>query len=459
MASGGKLVLSPARRVAVVGAGVSGLVAAAELGKRGFDVTIYEVDHEVGGMLAPVKFAGMALDRGSHRLHTEARQSLAAVGVDASLQRRPRRGRLLLGGRAIRYPLRPVELALGLGLSGILQTACHVARSGLRDLSSKTKQRASRGAGYETTMRARVGDRAFAALYQPYAEKVWGRADDGLCGSVAERRLSSSRPGQLVARSVSGLLPFSRRRDDHFYYPRQGMAGLCGALRDAAAAAGVVFRGGRRITRATLSTLDADKIVFTGRLADIAGTGGDPPWSLLHQGLYLVYLLVPSSFVADADTWYVPESRYWFGRVSRPERFSRRFARPKETVLCLEIPAARHGLGGDFLAAKDVLISQLQDARVLSRGCRVVAVTQRFLGDVYPMYHRSWRRDLNMALGRLAQFDPRVYPAGRQGLFLHCNIDHCADIARDVAHAVASGMPSDTWINSARRYQCLSVRD
>ena len=60
---------SPAK-VAVIGAGVSGLVAALELEQRGFSPVIYESSAHVGGRLASDAYGDFALDHGFQVLLT-----------------------------------------------------------------------------------------------------------------------------------------------------------------------------------------------------------------------------------------------------------------------------------------------------------------------------------------------------------------------------------------------------
>lgn len=59
------------KRFAVLGAGVSGLVAALELVHRGYRVDLYERNAMVGGLAAPVSFQGKLFDRYYHFLCME----------------------------------------------------------------------------------------------------------------------------------------------------------------------------------------------------------------------------------------------------------------------------------------------------------------------------------------------------------------------------------------------------
>jgi hypothetical protein len=53
----------------------------------------------------------------------------------------------------------------------------------------------------------------------------------------------------------------------------------------------------------------------------------------------------------------------------------------------------------------------------------------------------------------------QVFPFGRQGLFLHCNIDHSVDIAAALVGHLAAGGDPKGWIDQTRGYLELRVRD
>lgn len=56
-------------RIAVVGAGVTGLVAARRLAERGFDVTVFEAGDRVGGQVRTEQVLGLPVDVGAEALH------------------------------------------------------------------------------------------------------------------------------------------------------------------------------------------------------------------------------------------------------------------------------------------------------------------------------------------------------------------------------------------------------
>ncbi|XP_056176589.1 protoporphyrinogen oxidase, mitochondrial isoform X2 [Syzygium oleosum] len=82
-AAGGDI-SSPAKRVAVVGAGVSGLAAAYKLKSNGVNVTVYEAEGKIGGKLRSVLQGGLIWDEGANTMtesEVEVRNLLDELGI------------------------------------------------------------------------------------------------------------------------------------------------------------------------------------------------------------------------------------------------------------------------------------------------------------------------------------------------------------------------------------------
>lgn len=433
------------RKAIVGGGGVAGLAAAWQLRQLGWQVEVHEASDALGGMLAPVAFRGIDCDVGAHRLHPEAMGEplLRALAAQVPFEARPRVGRILLGGKQFAYPLSLPGLLAGLGV----ERAVRCAGDLLRQRARFRAWEAERGAdaidqGYEAFVLRRAGRSAYEAFYRPYAEKVWGLPPSELSQTAAKQRVSSSRP----------LRAALTRQASTFLYPRGGMAALLGALERLTRAAGVVVHTGRPLD---LARADADAVLHAGHFGDVVGARDT--WS--HRGLYLVYLAVPLPHLGPVDTWYAPESRWWFGRVSDVRRFSPDAGHPDETVLCCEIPEGRWGQGRDFVADLPVLVEQLQAAGILPPGVAPVAATQRYVPSVYPLYRRGWVPAWRQALADLAARDARVLPIGRQGLYLHCNVDHALATAQAAVQHLAGGGDGATWPQRAEAFLGLRVRD
>ncbi len=426
-------------KVAVVGAGVAGLAAALSLRARGVACEVFEASAHAGGLLAPVRFRGLPCDRGSHRDHDDAWRTLPPEVRALAWERVPRRGVLVLGGRHARYPLDPVDFARALGLRGLAAMGLGLAasrRPWSRDSGDTPDE------GFEDFVAARVGRAAYERFYRPYAEKVWGLDPRDLSRTVARQRLSSSSPLRAL---VGGRAP------QRFWYPRGGMSALVEGLLAACAREGVRVRFDAPVT--DRASLDADRVIYTAPLGELAGEA-----RLTHRGLYLVHLALAPGSLGDADTWYVPDARYWFGRASQPARFSAALAAPGEEVLAVEIPEGRWGDAVDFTARADELLAQLRDAGVVRGRAPPAAVQQTFVRGVYPLYRRGWMGAWRAAMAKVRAMGD-VLPAGRQGLFLHCNLDHAVATGRDAAKHLADGGGAGAWVDGGARYLDLRVRD
>lgn len=442
----------------VVGAGITGLSAALLLARRGVDVEVWEAGEQPGGLLEPVDFQGLECDRGSHRVHPESHPLLRELTDDEQWEERPRNGKLVLNGRHIPYPIDPFSFLRGLGFEAALDMGLGwLTRPGVFDRFLNWEDARQKtpvdDKGFEQFIVERVGESAYQRFYRPYVEKVWGQDPDSISQSVAKQRVSTSNPLKSILKSI-GL------EDETFLYPRRGMAGLTESLSVQLAEEGVEIQYGRRYERQRDGNGESaapnghDAVLYSGYLPDLV-----PDSELDHRGLYLLHLAFPEGSVNQTiDTWYVPEPDYWFGRVSQPENFSPDLSNDSESLICVEIPEGRWGRGHDFIDRIDEVVEQLADAGILVDEHEPEDARQTFLPRVYPNYVRNWYDEWESTLESVREMGD-ILPIGRQGLFLHCNMDHCVSIAADaVDHLLEEGSP-DGWFDQCTDYLDLRVRD
>ncbi|GAC1351764.1 MAG: NAD(P)/FAD-dependent oxidoreductase [Polyangiales bacterium] len=457
------------RRVQVVGAGVSGLVAALLAARAGAEVQVIEETDQVGGLLAPQLFRGVSCDLGSHRLHREAldRPVVREMFSTLDLRRRPRRGVLLLGGRRIAYPPSTLDVMRGLGSDGWGWFFAYLTRG--ERLRGWERSRIPRiperdeDCGFEGFVRSRVGAAAYRGFYQPYVEKVWGLEAQQLSQTVAKARVSTTSPWKLVGGAWVNALARARgipRRFDEFLYPEGGLSSFIKVLQAALAAEGVAMNRNTAFDVATRTRFD--HVLYSGRLGQLhsATTREAPAHAFEHRGVYLVYLAIPVDRVGAYETYYAPEAQYWFGRVSELQNYSPLLRCPGETILCVEIPEGRWGRAMRFDDPNTLreLLRQLHHAQIVPATLTPTAVLQRFVPHVYPLYRRGWTRTWDAALTEVETLG-NVLPFGRQGLFLHCNIDHCISMASEAVGHLASNGSHAEFRTMARRHVGVRVRD
>lgn len=440
------------RKAIVVGSGAAGLTAGWRLAQAGWQVEIRGQEPLVGGLLAPQQVAGWPCDLGAHRLHGPALQvpAVAELARRIPLESRRRLGQVLVGGRSFNYPLRLGDLAQGLGLRGGGELLGSLLAARLRGHRWE-RQRApapQSDVGFAEFVRSRSGEAAYQAFYKPYADKVWGLDPAELSQSCAKQRVASSAPWRLLWGAKRG----------EFLHPRGGFGAWMGGL------AQLATDSGARVTLCQLSlqhgdlaNLDADAILHTGHLSAALTPDQQQAAQLDHRGLFLLWLVIPDGQPGPVDTWYTPEAQFWFGRVSEVANFVGH-ERGRGRVLCVEIPQGRHAADREFTQQLDELRLQLAEAKILSRDAQVTEVVQRFLPAVYPLFRRGWLPRWRLALQQ-ACASGRLWPAGRQGLWLHCNLDHAMASAEDAVRQVVAGGASASWPQLAERWSEVRVRD
>lgn len=423
-----------AKTAVVVGAGVAGLTAAWRLAQAGWQVEIVERTQAVGGLLAGPVVDGVACDLGAHRLHPQALAVRAVADLSAltPLVPRPRCGKIVLNGRHLHYPLAVGDLARSLGVVAGARLALGFAMAPRWHSRDPTAD-----VGFAQFVIARAGRAAYAAFYRPYAEKVWGIDPGELSQSCAKQRVASAAPWRSVLRG---------RAKAKFLLPAGGFAQWIAALLAEATALGASLRLGH-----SGPLPQADAVLDSGHLGEMTT---DP--HLQHAGLQLVWLRCSGADLGPADTWYCPERKFWFGRVTHVGRFT---ADPAaQGLLCVELPQGARPDLPDWRPRLPELVDQLRQARIVPASATVTFAAQRDLPRVYPLYRVGWRAQWDRAMASACS-DGKTWPIGRQGLWLHCNIDHAMATAEAAVAEIVAGRPSQAWPQVAAQFLGAQVRD
>lgn len=434
--------------ILVIGAGPTGLTAAAKLAARGRTVTVVEQAPVAGGMSASFEVAGQRVDLGSHRLHGKADPGLldelrGLMGDD--LQARQRNGRIRLEGEWVSFPLRAGDLFSNLPRRFAVGAAFDSLTSPFRR---------ARGDDFGSVVRAGLGPTVFDSFYGPYAKKLWGVDASVIDGAMAERRVSAGSPIDIAKR----LLAARSENGRVFYYPRLGYGQISEALAEAAVAAGADVRyqtslsglsfadDGAFATIATprgVESLEADLVVSTmptQRLVDaVTPVAPDAVRAaaqrLEHRGMVFVYLVVPRPQFTPYDAHYFPGLDTVVARLSEPKNYRTGPDPSGQTVLCAELACT---VDDDVWSMRDEELGNVVANQLEGQGLPAVGHIEthvRKLSAVYPVYRRGYRRHLD-ALEAWAASHERLVVAGRQGLFVPDNLHHTVAMGRAVADSI-----------------------
>src|SRR6185437_4114152 len=207
-----------ARRVAVVGAGYSGLSAAVRLAHAGCAVTLFEANRVPGGRARRVVHRGTSLDNGQHILlgaYRETLELMREVGVsEHALQRLPLA--LHVAGRfALDAPHLPAPLNLAVALAFARGLSLADRLAALR-FAALLRRRSFRPPAAMTVAELLAAQRQSTAL----RELLWAP----LCVSALNTRVERADAAAFVAVLRRAL--FGRREDSDLLLPARDLSAL-----------------------------------------------------------------------------------------------------------------------------------------------------------------------------------------------------------------------------------------
>ena len=444
----------------VLGAGPAGTGAALLLARSGkADVLALERQTRVGGNSGSFELDGVHCDYGSHRLHAATEPHVMAVIEDAvgdDLVWRPRHGRILLKGRWIHFPLRPLDLIAKLPKPFAAALAFDAISKPFRGKSSGAET-------FATVLRDGLGPAISENFYYPYVRKLWALAPEELSVTLARRRVSGNSIGKIVAKILRQVPGFRGKRTGGFFYPRRGFGEISEGMRAKAEEAGAAFeldasvlaiehRDGkvcavrwqkdgvvhRREAAAVWSTLPITTLV---RLLEPAAPAEvlAAAARIRFRGLLLIYLVVEQDRFTEYDAHYFPELAVPIARLSEPKNYSAATEPAGLTVLCAELPAdpgdAYWSLSDDELGAR---VAGWLDQVGLPIRSRIRRTVTRRLAFAYPVYDRAFEPNFE-TLDQFVAGIRGLLTFGRQGLFAHDNTHH----ALATAHAAVDCLQRD----------------
>lgn len=283
-----------AKRIAVVGAGWAGAVAARELHDSGFAVEVFEQALQVGGHSRAETLNGVVYEpNGAHIFHT-SNASVAAYVQRFGLSR-PYEHRVLAevflsaddeSGRLLSWPPQVGELQK-------LPLWPQISRE-LDALPDRPT-----GADFESYVVSMMGPTLYALFIRDYTVKQWGCSPDTLSSHFAPKRV------ELRSDGWRNLF-----RDRWEFFHPEGVNGVIEAI-----LAPLAVTCGAAIGLADLDDIAADAFVITAPLDDFVGRSGELAWRGIHMRSRYVPVDSPSDTVTPAYVVNRPSARVPYTRT------------------------------------------------------------------------------------------------------------------------------------------------
>lgn len=208
----------------VVGGGITGLTAAAELHSRGIETILLESADSCGGMARSFVLDEVVFDMGPHMLMLNPHRDSGRYLISLLKNERTYRRRYLFavdnGGRYWQSPLTPAEFIGYPGWAGMDVLNALIKRFRTRQGNSTLKEYISR----------RSGSNVYTRVFEPLIRKKLGRTGDEIHenwwtrppkhiqakGNTAKAESDMASPASIAGKFFHDLLP-------HYIYPASGM--------------------------------------------------------------------------------------------------------------------------------------------------------------------------------------------------------------------------------------------
>lgn len=431
-----------AEHVAIVGAGLAGLTAAAWLRRRGVPVVVYEAGPQIAGLATShTDDEGFTTDFGAHFI---TNRLAAALGVSARCRTVHRYDEaVLLDGEVYSYPgglaRNPRFLLSAIGARLAALTAGNGPRNGSHDLATSIPASAA------NVFRARYGPALAERVAIPLLEAWSGAPADALSAAVASKFQGSightmvlAAARRLTRRAVAIGYGHECAETPHVWhvYPIGGVSVLCEALyasvRDAvqleSPVQGIEVENGRTVAiRVRGETRRVSAVVSTAPVHILAklvtGTDALVPFARFrYRPMVFVNLRFEGRELLPATMLWTPRSpdattdRAFF-RLTETPRSMPWLAPEGKTVITADIGCS---VGDAHWTMPDAAIGELclaqldciPDARSRYLGCTVVRTPV-----AYPVFLNEYEADrqrLDVGTGVAG-----LYSIGRNGEFAH----------------------------------------
>ncbi len=411
------------KRIAIIGAGVSGLTMGRLLAPRA-TVTIYESDSRPGGLIKCDRVEGNLFHTcGGHVFNTRRQEVLdifwSLFDRERDFVKADRNSAVSMpDGAEIPYPIE--NHAYMLDDDTLHAVIADVARM---------RAEADEPHNFEQFLRKQFGPTLYDLYFGPYNRKVWRRDLSSVPLSWLEGKLPMPTPEEIIYNNIRRVKEKAFVHSTFYYERRDGSQFLADTL-----AQGLDIRYNTPVETLTLTPQGSwdingtpyDTVIFCGNIRqlpsmlrglDISGYTSDIE-SLESHGTTSVFCeIAPNPY-----SWiYLPDSRYDAHRIICTGNFSATNNAPGHMTATVEFTDS---------ISHDEILRQLPSIPFSPR-----YITHRYNPCTYPIQHTDTRNMISSLCDRLAPAG--LYLTGRSALWEYFNMDVAMDSAIRLASRIS----------------------
>jgi protoporphyrinogen oxidase len=459
------------KRIAILGAGLTGLTLASILSRKGHKVAIFEKDDTAGGLARTFEFDGQLYDLGPHEFCTNnpTLASLLSDLLGEDLIVGHKKSAQYFMGKFIDYPLKPLHFFRQMDKRLILKIMAELLYFRLHNLVSDPMDYS-----FEHWVTNRFGATMYELYFKPYTEKVWG-IDPGLLDPrTASDRIAFNSVFDILHQTF--LYYFFKKeqyRSIHnplkssYYYSRGGIGRLLERLYEHCIEAGCVIRTNWEakkvktedgmvtaiVNQSGKVIKDYDVYVNTVPITTLNMALGHPELNtnLRFRSMIFCFLDIPRPSLSRFHWIYFPELKYSFQRLTDFSHFNAGMTKPDRTGVCVEIACFDTDplWGSEDSHIIDLAKKDLAATGLLSdiKGIKGWVRREKY---AYPIQIDGFLEQVKHSISYVSTIKNLV-TTGRQGLYKYCNMNECMEMAIELAESIEQGEEVKTSLESKWR--------
>ncbi|MDA1263796.1 MAG: FAD-dependent oxidoreductase [Planctomycetota bacterium] len=430
-------------KIAILGAGISGLSLARFLVEGGIDPTalhLFEAAPVIGGLCRSKTVDGFTYDvAGGHILFSKDEPAMQwmkdCAGGDDAFVKRDRNTKIRFGDRWVHYPFEN-------GIGDLPKQANFDCIAGyVKAWHERTASGSEAPGDFGSWVHWRFGEGIAKHFMTPYNEKIWKRPLQQITSGWVAGRVPDA-PVEDVLRAAVGIRTEGYTHQSIFYYPKAGGfqpitdgAGstLMGRIRLSTPVTEVRKQGesflvnGEEFDR-VVSTLPLDKLPDV--VADMPSDVTAAMRTLEYNGMICILVALDRAQHPNLSWIYLPhDDQGPANRVTYMSNYSPGNAPEGKTSLMAEVTWPMHTPFPGGSMEQDVLAG-FKNAGLLEE--REVLFTDRStVSHAYVVFDHDYDRRRNAALGWLEA--QGITPLGRFGRYEYDNSDQCVIKSRALA--------------------------
>ena len=396
-------------KIAVLGAGISGLSTAWLLKQHGCEVQVFESSSHVGGLARSFDWCGVRCDLAPHRLFTNDHETLETMMRLVPMNAHRRKSKIFMHGQVIRDPINPMELVLKFPATTSFKLVWgFLFRPKLPEDS------------FESMALNNFGRGLYDFFFQPYTYKLFGVSPRSISAAWGKQKLRSSGLFDAIKRN-------SKTFFKGFYYPVNGgyqaisdvlfediknsvllNAKVTGLVQSGHKIEGVKYQIDGQSRRS-----ECDRVISTIPITNLGEMLGHEV-NLRFKPIKIVYLHIDKPQVMPYHWIYFGDGDVVINRMAEFKNFSDDHSSKDKTVLCAEVTVSTDNPIEDAIQALEkynlVDKSEVLDSLMVP------------IQHGYPIYEKGYEKQRSEALGNFDAYE-NLHLVGRNAEFRHIDID------------------------------------